>query len=109
MAVATLTNGASISDSSTDLFYLVDNTQGVNASITLPHANVVGKMIHLIAKDSTAAVGPTLIKINAIAQAGDVIVQDTINNALTSRTFQAAVHLMSNGANKWFVVSFGGN
>ena len=86
--------GYTIPDTDTFLMYLVNNTASTHATITLPHANVAGKMVILIAANTAASSGITVA-----AQSGNTI---TSGSGLSGST---KLMLISDGSGHWYMLT----
>ena len=100
-----------ISDSDRILFYLVNNASGT-VIITLPHANIAGREIWIIAMCYTGA-GTCSNAANDSDPGNAVTVQrqgtDTISDSagsVTSYTAARSVRLISDGNGHWIRFSF---
>jgi hypothetical protein len=89
------TTGYVIPDTDHFLFYLINNVASANASITLPHATVAGKMVILIAANGVANSG-----ILPAVQTGNTLVSN--NSGAPGVT---KVIALSDGAGKWYILS----
>jgi hypothetical protein len=87
--------GYTIPDTDHFLFYLIANVATANATITLPHATVAGKMVILIAANGVASSG-----IQPAVQSGNTLVSN--NSGAPGVT---KVIALSDGAGKWYILS----
>jgi len=87
-------SGYTIPDTDTFLMYRINNVASAHATITLPHANVAGKMVILIAANGVSSSGITVA-----AQSGNTI--------LTGSGMSGTTKLMviSDGSGHWIVLS----
>ncbi len=130
--------GVTMTDTDTHMYYLVDNSGGTQntpeagvssgnpATITLPHANVAGRVIVLIATCRTMSTSNTCnvptdgnsqpisgSQITVHTQGGDTIVQiNTGAGSATPSTTQAqaeqfTLSLFTDGAGHWYVFDTG--
>jgi hypothetical protein len=88
-------NGYTIPDSDQFLYYLVNNVANAHATINLPHANVAGKMVILLAANTAANSGVTLA-----VQPGNTLV-----TTVTGASGSTKAIALSDGAGKWYVLS----
>ncbi len=86
--------GYTIPDTDSYVYYRVNNIVGTPAPITLPHANVAGKLVVLISANALVSPGVT-----PVAQAGNSLVPNANATGITK------VMLLSDGNGHWFVLS----
>jgi hypothetical protein len=86
--------GYTIPDTDTFLMYRINNLVNAHAAITLPHANVAGKMVILIAANGVANSGITVA-----AQSGNTIQTGSGTSGTTK------VMVISDGSGHWIVLS----
>lgn len=87
--------GYVIPDTDQFLFYLINNVASANATITLPHATVAGKMVILIAANGVASSG-----IQPAVQGGNTLVSN--NSGAPGVT---KIIALSDGLGKWYILS----
>jgi hypothetical protein len=85
-----------IADTSTALYYLVPNVASSFTNVTLPHANVAGKMVVLIAMNGVSSSG-----VQAVAPSGDTLV----SNDSPAGQGSTKVIALSNGSGDWIILS----
>jgi hypothetical protein len=87
-------SGYTIPDNDTFLFYRINNIVNLHAIITLPHANVAGKMVILIAANGVINSG-----VQVSVQGGNTLVSGTGPSGSTK------VMVISDGAGKWIMLT----
>jgi hypothetical protein len=99
-----LANGATISDADATHLFFVNNTAS-SPTITLPHANVVGKFIRIEGTCTTSASCSTNI-FHVNAAAGNTIFlaacSCTTTNPVTQASASRGLEFISDGVGHWY-------
>ena len=101
--ISTYASGATIPDSNRNQFCIVTVVAGgATASVTLPHANVKGQILYIVASDYGSGTTP---RINVYAQGTDLIYRDSADWDYTGHTsfelWWAYQGFISDGAGSW--------
>jgi hypothetical protein len=135
MQTTALSTGATISDTDTHMYYLVDNSGGTQnsagsgassgkpATITLPHATTPGRVVVLIATCRTVSTANTCNiatdgnsqsidgeQIIANVQSGDTIISlgtDSTPSSTQAKASQFTLSLFTDGNHHWYVFDEG--
>jgi hypothetical protein len=135
MQTTALSNGASIADTDTHMYYLVNNSGGTQnsagpgassgnpATITLPHATTPGRVVVLIATCRTVSTANTCNvapdgssqsmdgqQIIANVQSGDTIISlgtDSTPSSTQAKAAQFTLSLFTDGNHHWYVFDQG--
>ncbi len=91
-------SGFTIPDSSTFLYYLMNNVASSFATVNLPHATVAGKMVVILPANAAASSG-----ITAFPQSGDTLIGTT--GSVASVVAETKIMALSDGNHKWYVLT----
>ena len=94
-ATRTINSGDTIADSDTHLYFVVNNSSGP-VSITMPHANVRGKLIEVVGTSKANTI--------TVNRQGTDVIDSTYAAGGTNATTDCFVGLLSEGNGRWKVV-----